>query len=496
MTHRTGGRGQKPLGAGESRTKPAGLRFGPRWFASVGFGGLVLVPLTGCGPSDGSAPGAPAAAAPTVTATAPTASLDEDLQQILGCIKLIREEYGHGWKDGKVANETEYAETVLFLRRARAKLADLRPALALRGAGTLDELDRNLAGLDRIVAARGPLEEVGDLVRKSLPLVESFLSSKTPPAVAGLVASVAGADAALQAETIQEQYRIGIFYREPQAIWMRQADGTLKETPADAGHGLYLGVLVRDRRTKRHLPHATVRVRFLSEATARAEATLLEIWGDSMQYGANVDLPVPGPYTIEVRVEPPDYNRHADMLQVFNEPVEARFEGTLADRTLTVRGPAVTPVDADYGIGDDLLQGMSEASVDGRTMVPAGPYLAGFVAESPEPLWRWKDGKGEMVTVQTTDTNHLEIVLLDRERTRMVTGARVTLTLKDRASGRTQEVKLLPLMSEFFHYGATCGVPPGDYDVTARIEPPAFHSLFPGRFEKTEEATFHWEPRK
>ena len=81
---------------------------------------------------------------------------------------------------------------------------------------------------------------------------------------------------------------------------------------------------------------------------------------------------------------------------------------------------------------------------------------------------------------------------------RIVPEAKVSVTLvrEDDASGKKLEFPLYPLMSEFYHYGNTVEVPPGRYQVTARISPPSFGSLSPGLFDQPVEVRFPWDNRE
>ncbi|WP_410959518.1 hypothetical protein, partial [Salmonella sp. SAL4432] len=86
---------------------------------------------------------------------------------------------------------------------------------------------------------------------------------------------------------------------------------------------------------------------------------------------------------------PPAYARHGDMLHVFVQPVTATLQGNVRGGALLFDARPVAPTDADYAIGDDVLQAIAEAG----ELRDAGPYRVGFIVEGPEPIWPWKDGK-------------------------------------------------------------------------------------------------------
>ena len=81
------------------------------------------------------------------------------------------------------------------------------------------------------------------------------------------------------------------------------------------------------------------------------------------------------------------------------------------------------PTDQDYSVGDDLLQAIAEAG----ELHNVGPYRVGLILEGPEPIWLWKDGKPALEAVASDATNHIEVVLVDRESGQLVPRATVDL---------------------------------------------------------------------
>jgi hypothetical protein len=171
-------------------------------------------------------------------------------------------------------------------------------------------------------------------------------------------------------------------------------------------------------------------------------------------------------------VAPPAYDRHGDMLNRFVTPTTATLKGQVRDGTLTFDAMPVQPTDADYAVGDDVLQALTEAG----TMRDAGAYRVGVIVEGPEPIWLWKDGAPVLQPVAAEATNHVEVVLLDRETGQLVPNGHVTLTFL--ADGRPVGSAMLhPLLSIFSHYGETLTLPEGVTTVRVHVDPPALGAL-------------------
>jgi hypothetical protein len=248
------------------------------------------------------------------------------------------------------------------------------------------------------------------------------------------------------------------------------------------GVDAFLIVTVREVRTKRHLPRAGVAVGIPRGEFEVPDLPLLEVWGDYAHYGANVPLTRVGrEFQLTVNVTPPEYGRHGDCLTLWAAPVTAKFIVKRDGDKLRVVGDGAAPADADWMVGGDVVDALGEA----RQIVDAGPYTVGWVVEGPEPVWRWEAGKPTPVAVPDQATNHLEVVLLEQASGRMVTGAGVTLTLTPAEAGRPPiQFPLIPLMSEFHHYGATVHIPPGSYRVGIRIARPTFTTLRADRLSR------------
>ncbi len=440
-----------------------------RWYGAL-LGGL-LVMLGGCTRAGG-VPGE-GASAPSATPGAAAGAAD-----VIGALKLVRQEYANAVAPagGAVVDATEYAETELFAEQAESKFAAL---VVAKGAGdeTRSGAIRDGIGRTRAAIARqAPPAELASETTRTLALVQDLLAGAVPEEIRGAVVATTRADEAVAAEEIAGEYRVGVTTGAARPIFTRR-DGALVAVPAVPG-GVYLGVLLRERRTKRLLPAA--RVTATLERGGRAtDVVLAELWGDFHQYGANVALPDDGPVTITVRASPPAYARHGDMLTHFVSPVTVTLTARVQQGGLRFDAHPVQAVDADYAVGDDVLQARTEAG----TLYDAGPYRVGLIIEGPEPIWIWRDGAPVLSPVAADATNHVEVALLDRESGQLVPDAAITLTFLS-GSQTVGSATLHPLLSIFSHYGATLALPAGVTRVRIHVDPPALGAVDRPRLEQ------------
>jgi len=391
---------------------------------------------------------------------------------VIGALKLVRQEYANAVapEGGSVVDATEYAETELFAEQAQTKFA------ALADGGTAgDDAHRagirdGIARVQKAVGDHAPPPQVANEVGRTLALAQELLAGAVPEEIRGAVVTTARADEAVAAEEIVGEYRVGVASGPAKQIFLRR-DGALVATPAAPG-AVYLGVLLRERRTKRLLPASTVTAT-LARDGATSDVALAELWGDFHQYGANVALPGDGPLTITVHASAPAYARHGDMLTHFVTPVSATFAARVQEGALRFDAHPVQPVDADYAVGDDVLQARTEAG----TLHDAGPYRIGVIVEGPEPIWTWHDGAPVLAAVAADATNHVEVALLDRESGVLVPDARVTLTFLGGGATPLGTATLQPLLSVFSHYGATLAVPTGATRVHVHVDPPTLGAI-------------------
>ena len=307
---------------------------------------------------------------------------------------------------------------------------------------------------------------------------------------AALEKTVARADADIVSEIEVGGYRVGLVIGPARPLRPRMASGRYvdaKDSQPDPAN-TFVGIVLREPRTKRFLPAATMRVNF--EIEGGGEHLFYEMTGAYPVYGENVLLPKPGTVkspnglddlrAITVTVEPPAYHRHAEMIGAFVAPAVARFEmqpraGAKSAPWHVVKNPVPPkPVPDDWKIGDDLRQAVGEA----REIARFGDLALGFIAEGPEPVWLWKGAEHppECLAVQPDQNTHLELMMIDVPTGLMVTGADVTYLFWRRPSPdaprEEKKVLLRPLLAEFYHYGLTADVPPGEWNVAAQVQPP------------------------
>jgi hypothetical protein len=417
------------------------------------------------------APTDDAARAPATAKKADTPA-QQAAGELLGALKLVRQEYANAVasEGGRIVDATEYAETELFSEQAQRKLEAWRAAGGLADAQAADALTRHLATLHDGVAQKAPHATVVDAASKAIAIVQEALAGAVPESIRGTVLATTRADQTIAAEEIVGDYRIGVLTDRAQALFTRNGEALVPAAAAPPG-AVYLAAVVREKRTKRPLAAAGVEVTIEGQGE-RVEAHLDELWGDIHQYGANVALPDDGPVTVTVRVAPPAYARHGDMLNVFVKPATATLPAHVRDHALAFDARPVTPTDPDYGIGDDVLQAMAETG----GLHDVGAYRVGLILEGPEPVWLWKDGKTELEAVAADATNHIEVVLVDRESGQLVPRAAVDLTFV--AGGNAVGTAALhPLLSVFSHYGKTLALPQGTTSVRIHVHPPALGSV-------------------
>lgn len=433
---------------------------------------MILAGLVGCPEKKSSAPPPP-----------DDRKLARDFQEIVGRIKLVKEEYRDAVKDGAIVDATEYEEAEMFAEQAALRFRKVRGDLDAGHAAIAARIEKDLGALMKLIAGKGSIADEEALVARILADVKKVNPSPIPPAIEGTRAAVVKADFAIEAEQLVGGYRVGIFLHGPRPIYLRTRHGTLEaKVPAD-GDTHYVGVTVREPRTKRALPGAGVEVQF----SGGAAVTLHHVWDEFQQYGGNAKL---GPGKLTVRISPPAYHRHGDMLGAFVKPTTVEFTLIVGEKGLVAQGDPPAPVAADYEIGDDVLQGLAEASWKKNV----GPYRLGFIAEAPEPYWLWgEDDALNLNAVEARHTHHLEIFVVEKGSNRVVPSAHVVLTLLPKDGGEPIVATLHPLLSAFYHYGKTLTVPPGRYDVQVRVMPPAFGGLGPFIFTEAVQTTFEWE---
>jgi len=83
-------------------------------------------------------------------------------------LNLVKIEYLDAVKDGKIINQEEYDETIVFLTKAIEIFNSNKLAFTELSESATISLEKNLTDIDSIVSAKGSTDQVGTLVEKSL----------------------------------------------------------------------------------------------------------------------------------------------------------------------------------------------------------------------------------------------------------------------------------------------------------------------------------------
>ena len=453
---------------------------------------LALVSIAACSRGD-SPPARPSPQPVATTAESSSASEQADgLATLSAAVKLVAQEYSLAVDgSGAVKDDTELAEAELFADQARLKYQRLAAQVKTAPPEVVALAGRLIDDLGSAVTARKAPAEVQRLSAEAATALAS-LGPAESRATAGLRAATEQADRAIEAERLDGDYRIGVVVEPPREVARRAGDGSVSRSAPPAEARSYVGIVLRERRTKRFLPDARVSLDVLGgDGSVVTNVDLESLWGDYPQYGGHLaEIPAAG--RLRVRVEPPHHARHGDMLARVAKPGQVEFEfATQAGRpSLPPEPPG--PIDSDYAVGDDILQGFAESLY----LTDVGDYRIGFIAEAPEPYWLWKEGP-QLRAVEPDDNFHVEVILQDAPSGLLVPGATVTVTLTPKAGGKPVVAHLHGLLSVFQHYGETLRVPPGEYAVRVDVEPPALALVDGERFLEPASIEFVWraEPR-
>lgn len=90
-------------------------------------------------------------------------------------LHLVEEEYRDAVTDGKITNQVEYDETVVFLQKARTILADNKAELIKLDDSTVSKIESNLEQIDQIVVSYGNFSDLESLVEDSIAIVDGLV---------------------------------------------------------------------------------------------------------------------------------------------------------------------------------------------------------------------------------------------------------------------------------------------------------------------------------
>lgn len=90
-------------------------------------------------------------------------------------LHLVEEEYRLAVTDGKITNQVEYDETVIFLQKAMSILDENKPDLESLDKDTIIKIESNLKQIDGIVATVGNLSDLQHLVDDSTSVIDTLI---------------------------------------------------------------------------------------------------------------------------------------------------------------------------------------------------------------------------------------------------------------------------------------------------------------------------------
>lgn len=90
-------------------------------------------------------------------------------------LHLVEEEYRLAVTDGKITNQVEYDETVIFLQKAMSILDENKPDLESLDKDTIIKIESNLKQIDGIVDSVGNLSDLQHLVDDSTSIIDTLI---------------------------------------------------------------------------------------------------------------------------------------------------------------------------------------------------------------------------------------------------------------------------------------------------------------------------------
>jgi len=156
----------------------------------------IAVGLVVLGLAAGGCTRAPTDEAPSAKAPDPQAASRELAGELLGALKLVRQEYTNAVAPGgaTIVDATEYAETELFAEQAEQKLAAWRAAGGFTDAGRADELAGHLGTLRAAIGRKAPHPEVAGAAAAAIGIVQQAMAGAMPESIRGAVLASTRAD--------------------------------------------------------------------------------------------------------------------------------------------------------------------------------------------------------------------------------------------------------------------------------------------------------------
>lgn len=413
-------------------------------------------------------------------------------------LPFIREEYKGYVRNQESGNQEEaqheLEETRMGLETALKNFRSIKSYIASRDQDKAQRIESNLKKLKTAINETKSVERIQSLINHIRSDLKPFRASGNSPSDQYLN-KIGNIDSLLQAETSPENsdYRIGVFTTEPQTL-----HGSATDTENDPdSNGFYLGVVLRQKRSKKFLPGATVKAIIRGRDRTR-KFTLKELWGAPQpstpgpfhHYGINVpeSISVSPDSSVEISIGAPRYGRHQEARFVFLNDASARFPV----KTTTEKGMPMFDGDSPEPYPDDFQQGLNIQKARGectKTM-KTDQYWIGYIAEPEEPFWKQTDNGLKKVSPQSDTGNHVEIVLLEANSYEPIPQMNIQLTYK-KDGNTVKKIQLEPLLAEFYHYGTNTELNPGTYTVDVSIHPGALYTLRDGVLPSVKK-TFEW----
>jgi hypothetical protein len=116
-----------------------------------------------------------------------------------------------------------------------------------------------------------------------------------------------------------------------------------------------------------------------------------------------------------------------------------------------------------------------EIAAEGGATV-SGEWRVGYIVEAAEPWYENHHGHESWRPPQPGESNHIEIIPMERSTGRIVPDTPITLTVLDSSGKVVQKKSLNFYYSEFFHYANNFALPKsGEYTLRASIDAPTFN---------------------
>lgn len=109
-----------------------------------------------------------------------TSSISGILSDIKNRLSLIREEYTVSVADGKIIDQAEYDETVIFLNNALSTFNQTEDVLSKLSDTKTENLRTNLEKIKQIVESYGDPDELTDIISSSMSIIGEFTAESGP----------------------------------------------------------------------------------------------------------------------------------------------------------------------------------------------------------------------------------------------------------------------------------------------------------------------------